>query len=233
MIMRLSVVALTLALLFGWMGPAQGKELEAEVQYRIESKIYRVMTNITGNGLTSKTLPGLNGLVHVIHVKLNDVELVMEGGTLTWDGKPEPNDPGIVLLARPNIMTLEDLSASITISDETELQYFERAQDGLFSLRSLEVGESAPGIELGVTPRSKSPEEGRIELDFKFRITSVNSRESLEGVKLNVGRPILRTTRAEGLLTVRDGEWACYRTAVESRGYLYVFLLVTRVPPDK
>ena len=130
-------------------------------------------------------------------------------------------------------MTLEDLSASITISDETELQYFEQAQDGLFSLRSLEVGESAPGIELGVTPRSKSLEEGRIELDFKFRITSVNSRESLEGVKLNVGRPILRTTRAEGLLTVRDGEWTCYRTPVESSGYLYVFLLVTRVPPEE
>ena len=80
--MRSSLIALTFVLLFGWIQTAQGKAPEAEVVYRIESKIYRVMTNITGNGLTSKTLPGLNGLVHVIHVKLNDVELVMEGGTL-------------------------------------------------------------------------------------------------------------------------------------------------------
>ncbi len=226
------ILASTLMLLLGWLVPAQGNEPEAEIQYQIESKIYRVMTNITGNGLTSRTLPGLNGSFHVVHSKLNDVELVMEGETLTWDGNSEPDHPFIVPLAKPRIRTLENLAASIVISDETELQFFEHAPGGLFALRSLEVGESAPGIELGVTPRSKPDEEGRIELDFKFRVTSVNSRETLEGVKLNVGRPILRTTRAEGLLTVRDGEWACYQTAVESRGHLYLFLRVEAVHPQ-
>ena len=231
--MRLSPVTLILVLLFGSMGPAQGQDSGGDVQYRIEAMIFRVMTNITGNGLTSKTLPGVSGLVHILHEKWNDVEVVMEGRMLTWDGKPQPDNPLIVLLSKPTITTLEDLSASITVSDETPLQYFEQAPGGLFALRTLEVGDSAPGIELGATPRHNSDGQGRIELDFKFRVTSVNSRESLEGVKLNVGHPILRTTGAEGLITVRDGEWACYRSAVESRGYLYVFLLVTRVPREK
>lgn len=230
--MRSSVVALTLVMLFGWIGSAQGQEREADLPYRIEAKIYRVMTNITGNGLTSKTLPGLNGLVHIVHEKLNDVELVMEGETLTWDGKPEPDDPFIVLLSRPNLMASEGIEASVAIGQTGPVQYFEKVGE-LYALRSLEVEDNFIGIEFGATVRSKSDGEGRIELDFKFRVSSVTSRESIEGVMLNVGRPILRTTGSEGLLTVRDGEWACYRTAVESRGHLYVFLLVTQVPPEE
>ncbi len=231
--MRLSVVTLILVLVFGWMRPAQGQDAQADAQYLIEAMIFRVTTNITGGGLTSKTLPGLNGLFHVIHEKWDDVELVMEGKTLTWDGKPQPDAPGIVLLSRPSIRTLENLKASIEISDQAPLQYFEAAQRGLYALRALEVGENVPGVLLGVSPRHIPDGEGNIELDFVFRVTTVTRRERLEGVDLNVGRPILGSTRSEGLVTVRDGEWACYRTPVESRGYLYVFMLVTRVPPDK
>lgn len=231
--MRLNAVTLNLVLLFVSMGPAQGQEPGAVDQYHIKAVIYRVTTNITGNGLTSKTLPGINGLVHVIHEKWDEVELVMEGKTLTWDGEPEPDAPGIVLLSRPNILTNENLKASIVISDQAPLQYFVQAPRGLFALRSLEVGEDAPGVLLGASPRPVTDGDGKIELDFEFRVTTVTRRERLEGVELNVGRPILSSIRSEGLLTVRDGEWACYRTPVESRGYLYVFLLVTRVPPDK
>ena len=225
-------VASTLVVLLGCVGAAQGQDTQTDTNYKIEARIYRVMTNITGNGLTSRTLPGLNGLFHIVHTKLNDVELVMEGETLTWDGKPEPDDPLIVLLAKLNLITSEGIEASIAIGQSGPVQYFEKVGD-LYALHSLEPKENFIGVELGATVRSKSGGDGRIELDFKFRVTAITSRESLEGVELNVGRPILRTTRAEGLVTVRDGEWACYQTAVESRGYLYVFMLVTRVPPDK
>lgn len=224
------VIASTLALLLGWIAPAQGQEPEDAATYKVEARIYRVMTNITGNGLTSRTLPGLEGVFHIVHEKLNDVELVMEGETLTWDGKPEPDDPLIILLAKPNIITREELEASISIGQEIPVQYFIKQGD-LYDLR--EVEQQFVGIELGVTVRSWSKKKRIIELNFRFLSTSVTSREELAGVGLNVGRPIINTTSSEGLLTVHDGEWVCYRIPVESKGYLYLFLLVTRVQPEK
>ncbi len=191
--MRSNLIALTLILSFGWIQTAQGKEPEAAVVYKIESKIYRVMTSITGNGLTSQTLPGLNGLVHIVHEKLNDVELVMEGDTLTWDGEPEPDDPFIILLSRPDLKTIEGIEASIAIGQDGPIQYFEKVGD-LYALRSLELEDNFIGLEFGATARGKSDREGIIELDFKFQVGSVTSREPLEGVTLNIGRPILRTT---------------------------------------
>jgi len=223
-----TIVASTLVLLFGWMVTAQAQEPGAAAEFKIEARIYRVMTNITGNGLTSRTLPGLEGLFHVVHEKLNDIELVMEGDTLTWDGKPEPDDPFIVLLSKPSMLTIEGIEASIKIGQAGPVQYFEKVGD-MYALRSLEPKDNFIGVEFGATVRGIRNQEGVIQLDFKFRVSSVTSRERIEGVQLNVGRPIIRATGSEGLLTVRDGEWACYRTAVESQGHLYVFLLVEEV----
>ena len=223
-------VASTLVVLLGCLGAAQGQDTQTDTNYKIEGRIYRVMTNITGNGLTSRTLPGLEGVFHIVHEKLNDVELVMEGDTLTWDGKPEPKHPRIVLVSKPNILTPEEMEVTITIGQEIPVQYFIKQGD-LYDLR--EVEQQFVGIELGVTARSWSKKKKIIELNFRFLSTSVTSREELAGVGLNVGRPIFNTTSAEGLLTVRDGEWICYRTPVESKGYLYIFLLVTRIPPEK
>lgn len=233
--MHATRITMTLALFVGWMGLASAQDTLDATHFRIEVQIVRVTTNISGNGLTSRTLPGLEGLNHVVHEKWGDVEFVMDGETLTWNGEASPDAPGIILLSNPRITTAGGKSAIVKMSDQTPLHFFEAVPGGLFALRSFEpVDGSGPGVELGVTPRQRSNEKGEIKLDFSFRVTTVGDREELEGVELNIGRPILQTTRSEGPVTVRDREWACYRTAVESRGYLYIFFQVTQQqPPEK
>lgn len=196
-------------------------------QYKIEAHFFRVQTNITGNGLTSQTLPGVAGSYQILHEKWDDVEVVMEGDTLTWNGESKIEHPNIKRLASPTIVNIEGQPASMTISDNTALQYFERKEDGSFTLKSLGVDESKPGIRVDLSAKHDEASNDVYIVDFHFKITIVEKREEIEGVQLNVGKPVLFTAEAQGRIGAREGEWVCYRTQVPSRGHVYLFMRIT------
>ena len=187
-----------------------------------EARIYQVLTNVTGAGLTSHTLPGMNGWLQIIHQRLDDVELVMEGGTLTWNGQPAPDNPRIICIASPTITTLEGEPANVAIGSEGPLQYMTRKQDGLFELKTTDTN-GIIGLSLSVKPTGFIG-DNLLNCDLSFRYLWVKDREKIEGVNLEVGQPIIGRVSTEGAVQMRLGEWSCYQTQVESEGSIFLFL---------
>lgn len=216
---RNSMVSLALAAL-----PAIASGPDRSQQYQIEIKLYQVFTNVTGDGLTSQTLPGVNGSYQVLHESLDGVKLAMEGGSLTWDGKEAPDDPRIKQVSAPRIVTPEGMQATIVMQNEEELQYFERKDNGLFELKTHESKGGPIGVQIELTPRPVEQDPARLDCGFAFRYTWVKDREPIEGVALSVGKPIVESAASEGSIGCRLGEWSCYRTILSGEGVLYVFI---------
>ena len=216
-----------IVLLNGTAAFAFAQDAPEKRQFKLEAHFYRVQTNITGNGLTSQTLPGVAGSFQILHEKWGDVEVVMEGETLTWNGESKIEHPNIKRLASPTITNIEGQPASMIIGDNTALQYFERKEDGSFTLKSLSVDESKPGIRVDLSAKHDEASNDVYIVDFHFKTTIVEKREEIEGVQLNVGKPVLFTAEARGRVGAREGEWMCYRTQVPSRGHVYLFMRIT------
>lgn len=84
------------------------------------------------------------------------------------------------------------------------LDYFERREDGLFELKSLPE-DQYPGIRLSATMRPAR--DGAVKLDLDLRVSTVLERESIPGVELDVGRPILQMQQVQTQVIVEPGEW--------------------------
>jgi len=123
-----------------------------KMTYEANMHIYRVMTNITGNGLTSQTISGVPGSTQVVHVKWDDIEVVMDGDLLTFDGQSQPKHDNIIRLASPNVLSRDTKGANISIRDSNQLQYFERKEGNLFELKSLDFSNEKQDKILGDIP---------------------------------------------------------------------------------
>lgn len=201
------------------------------LDHKIEARIYQVMTSITGDGLTSQTQPGSVGSYQIVQQRLDDVELVMEGKTLTWDGEEEPEYPLIKSLARTQIITRAEETAAISVTDETKLQYFVKREDGLFELK--EINNEPLGLALDVILKDYDGEKKSIELKSDLEYVWVKSREKIEGVDLNVGRISLEIMNLTSFAKTRLGEWLLHTVHIPSRGYIYLFLKVSAEEPEK
>lgn len=198
---------------------ASGRECTLEVQ------VCQVLTNVTGNGLTSQTLRGMNGWFQIIHQRLDDTELVMEGSTLTWNGRSVPDNPRIIQLAAPKIRTMAGEEASIAVGSTLPLQFMERTRDGLFEVNALQ--DENVGLFLSLNP-TKAGDDGIMTCELSFRYSWVKEREKIDGVNLEIGRPVLGNASAEGSVQMRVGEWSCYQTPVDSEGWIFLFLRATQ-----
>lgn len=224
--MKHSLTFLILAILCVLRMPSLDAQ-EDPVTHRIEVRVYQVMTNITGNGLTSRTQPGPAGSHQIVHQKLDDVELVMEGDTLTWDGEEEPDHPFIKNLSNPTVVTLDGETASIIVGDNTKLQYFVKREDDLFELKELAPSESKIlGLIVTVIPRQREEDPNEAVIDFDFEYNWVADREKIEGVELNVGKPLLERIKLSNAYETRFNEWLLHTINIPSRGYVYLFLKV-------
>ncbi len=222
----------SLALSFGALGAPAGEDASGP-QYDFEIHFYQALTSVTGNGLTSQTLPGIEGWLQIIHEKLDGVDLVMEGDTLTWNGKPAPDNPRILLLSSPRITTSDGEKASLMIGSENRLQYMVRREDNLFELHPLDAESKPEAIGLSITllPR-RAKDAGLLDCDLAFRYTWVKEREKIEGVDLEVGKPVVGRQAAEGAVKLRLGEWSCYCTRVDSQGSIYLFVKAVEKAQD-
>jgi hypothetical protein len=212
-----AATAFALVLVASFVG-VSAEEKSSARECSFEVRIYQVLTSVTGAGLTSHTLPGMNGWLQIIHQKLDDVELVMDGATLTWNGQPAPDNPRIIGIA---ILTLEGEPASVVIGSDRPLQYMTRKQDSLFELKTTDT--IVVGLSLSVNPTGFSGDK-LLNCDLSFRYSWVKDREKIEGVNLEVGQPIIGRVSAEGAVQMRLGEWSCYQTPVESEGLIFLFL---------
>jgi hypothetical protein len=204
-----------------WMGPAGAQALGEA--FKLEARIYQVLTNVTGNGLTSQTLPGPQGWLQVVHQRLDDVELVMEGETLTWNGAEAPDYERIIPISMPTLITNLNSAARIRVGSDG-VQYMERNATDLYELRS---AEEEAGLSLGFTPERLIDAKGVVEGSLDFDFVWVKDREEIEGVALDVGKPIMGQAAGKGTVQMRLGEWSCYQVPVGSEGWIYVFVRLT------
>lgn len=189
--------------------------------YLFDTRIYQVLTGITGSGLNSRTLQGMNGWLQIIHQKLDDTELVMDGATLTWNGQPCPDNPRIIQLATPKIITREGEDATLAVGSKMPVQYMNRQPEGLFELQALEP--DIAGLSLSLTPVNTGA-DNLLSCDLSFTYSWVKEREQIKGVNLEVGRPAIGKAAGEGAVQMRLGEWSCYQVPVESEGWIFLFL---------
>jgi len=203
--------------------PAYGDYQFTMPPMQIEARIYQVLTNVTGDGLTSQTLPGPQGWLQVVHQRLDDVVLVMEGETLTWNGEPVPSHDRILPLAMPKIAAVQDETASVAIGNEG-VSYMERRADGLFELKKT---PDTVGLRLSLTPVNldEATKTAQYVLDYEY--AWVKDRAPIDGVNLEVGSPVMGHAAAKGSVQLRLGDWSCYQAPVESEGWIYLFLRIT------
>jgi len=196
--------------------------------YMVETRIYQVLTKVTGNGLTSQTLPGPSGWVQVIHEKLDEVALSMEGPNLTWGGRSEPENPRIMPIVAPRIAVRVGEEALLACDPNEPVQFMEKKGDGNFQMVPFNPGspEENIGITLAITPAKDTTNLNLLDLSMRFRYGWVKAREAVPGVSLPVGRPIVGQSANEGTFRVRLGEWSCLRLPVESQGFVYLFIRV-------
>lgn len=229
---RIALFSLAVTALINCAGLSYAEEEAPRSQLRVEMQIYQVLTNLTGNGQSSRTLPGDEGSYQILHVKLDDVALDMEGRTLTWDGEPFPSHHAIRNLARPSMILFEGQEVGMHVRANEPVEYLDRREDGLFELKTLDTEESNRlGIATSLTVRRSMQRstEPVLEIDMTLSYRWIGGRERIEGVDLNIGKPVLSTKTLDCFFGARPDEWVCYRTAIRSQGYIYLFMRVIDV----
>jgi len=107
----------------------------------------------------------------------------------------------ISLMIAPRIRVLNGEVAVIAVESVRKLEYFERRSDGLFELKGM---YEPTGLDIKTTPTLEN--DGRIRLNLEIVLRSVEKREPIPGVTLQVGRPILQMREHKAELLVRPGK---------------------------
>jgi len=160
-----------------------------------------------------------------LQLEVGGVHMTVDGPDLRWDGRDEPAHPDIVLIGAPRILLEANQSGRIEMRDETPIQYFEKADDGRFDLKTL---DKTLGMRIGIQihPREESDEEGTVRTRL-WLSRAVIERERIEGVSLDVGKPSIRQPIWTNLLLQSKlQEWTGFimTVGVEEREQGYIFL---------
>lgn len=160
----------------------------------------------------------------------HDKETLLLGRpNLSWGGRARPSDVDIERLARPSMRLPEGLEGVVEISDGTPIQYFEAVEAGdenTFVLKTLDV---STGFRASVIVNRTGPvEEASVQLSLD--VSLVGARLPLDGVSLNVGKPMVTRTPHSDVHTIALGRWASLIGSERSDSAL---LLLIKVSPDE
>ena len=215
--------------------PAVAAPLTAD-QVLLEFDVYRVSGNASLESVqlgqvevsTSESDVQPRSVVCFDKAKLKaaGVELAASGEKWTWDGivKP-PENKRIQTLSSPRVVVACGNAFEIQIVSRPEIEYFEKRPDGLFELKKLseETG-------LRISPRVIRTESDRIRLEnLAIRLRSIESREPIEGLGLDVGRPIIKAFEATMTVQVEPKKYYGILLGTEGYGFLLVRLRVSPV----
>ena len=123
-------------------------------------------------------------------LELNDKGCFWNKTKLEFDEEQRPKLPDrqVRLISSHAVVRPLGNLIRLKIDSDSPFQYFERQPDGLFALKetTLPVGMD---VEIRAIPR---PEGGYRITYLELELRSVGSRESIDGVSLPVGRPLMR-----------------------------------------
>jgi len=148
----------------------------------------------------------------------------------TWNGKEEPpTGAKVVKISSPKVLVLAGQSFTIAVGQDIPIEYFEKVREGLYEQKRSH--EMTGYITSGTVEMTKS---GQIILrDLTIQLRTVESRVPIEGVSLNVGRPIIvQRTHTMTMCVEPDRDYGCLLPS-EKTGCLIMRLRVSVVKPSR
>lgn len=197
-----------------------GSTLEVRLRlYKITAPVTNVLHQEESDTKEGK---GAWEIVASVHETVGNVSLVMEGETLTWDGKPRPDAPGIEILSEPSVVLESGTTGNVAIGQDIGLEYLELRENGLFELK-----RDPARLGLNLSVKTEHVGEGdEIRLGVKADIQSVSRREPVPGTTLTVGKPIIDKIAFGIHVVCRPREWHCVRVPLPDGSKVYLFASV-------
>jgi len=107
----------------------------------------------------------------------------------------------IALMSASRVRVPNGKAVNIQVGSLQKLEYFEQRGDGFFELKRL---DKPTGLDILMILTLEK--DGRIRLNLEIVLRSVEKREPVPGVTLQVGRPILQSREHKAELLVRPGK---------------------------
>jgi hypothetical protein len=197
--------------------PAPGKPVEG--QYVVEMKVWerlrdRPRAKPVQQKATSAEQWAATDLEDTKHG-----ELFAESSDKVWEAVDY--HPLVFMLAQPKVVVLAEQQAVVSLMTPRELPYFVRQSADTFKLMKTEPKELGVEIKLMLKPVEGDAE--RIEISpLEFSVTTLDRREKLDGLDLDVGRPVVSTRKLETSAIVKLGK--VYETIIPSPNQKSAFL---------
>ena len=147
-------------------------------------------------------------------------------GRVAPESHRDPSVPrNVDSIFAPNILVRAGQDAAVFIKPSSSFQYLQRLDNGLFELHE---ADSLTGAELHTTVRPNV--NGTLQIDpFKIILTTVKSREKIEGVDLNIGKPIVSQDTLIQSMRIRPDRYYGFLWNSGSNGQIHIILKVTPI----
>lgn len=142
--------------------------------------------------------------------KFGSDTLSVNGKTMNWnkerlnfDGKDKATgvtDGLIKLIYSTEVDLQRGKTGSVFIAAKQPFEYFDRRDDGLYELKEVEL---PAGLDLEVKPKEQD-DKSILLSNVTIRLRAITERETIPGVKLPVGRPVLQTEEFKLSLKVKE-----------------------------
>lgn len=112
------------------------------------------------------------------------------------------NTSGVKVLASPIFLIVPNRTATVNAKSPRKIQYLKQIKTGVFTLEEEKV-------TTGVTIKAAVQNAGKGKFRLKplsVSVTAIKGREPIEGVKLDVGKPIVTTTSIQTTLAGKLGK---------------------------
>lgn len=205
-----------------WAQPATTPALRLEPQLFLFRSADFGQITVAGKALTTESRA--TAVTPPARIAFDDATLQL-GAQVTWSGGAVP--PALNAVPVPVIESTFDRPASIR--SELPAQYFERRGDGTFALRETVSGSpDMPRYQLTFRVQPADASRQTLHVSCEPEIATVQSREKLAGVDLDVGRPVTATFKDRLEFDARPGDWSAlvFRSP---NGSAYSALLLVRV----
>ncbi len=210
-----------------------GLKAETVESFRLETHAYVFKNSdfhsvtIPGSTATGQTLAAM--FRSPATAQFDRETLALDGGRFAWNGGQTPPDrfsqitiPAVVLVP----------GKPVSLLSVVPVQYFEKDANGTLQVREI-PGDSpdAPHWRLTFTLKTRAEIGDDLSLACEVDVASVSTRESLPGVTLAVGKPVLARFNEKLDLKVLPDEWSAFVVRAPNESD-YSLLTLLKIGPE-
>lgn len=139
------------------------------------------------------------------------------------------SDPQARIISAPTLSVIEKQEATVYVASQAVFEYLVPLGDKTFEARNTEPQEL--GIRLSLVVNPADEEEAVVLSPLQVEVTSLDGREPVKGLGLDVGKPIVSTRSIKTSLPIRFGEERMLPIPSGPNKAAVVILRVERVDP--